>query len=221
MPLKLYGLLKSRASRVVWTANELDVPYELIPVVQAYRLADPNAPNAPLNTSSSSFRKINPNGLIPTIDDGGFLLHESLAITLYLAKKHGGPLAPRDAREESLMTMWALWAATEVEPHSLLLLRHRRDYPPEKRDPAIARECIAALRRPFAVLQDALSKGSGHLVGSRFTIADLNTAEVMRYAQVAPELFEEFPVIEAWLKACQARPAFQAMLAARNAEPDP
>jgi glutathione S-transferase len=221
MPLKLYGLLKSRASRVVWIANELGIPYELIPIVQAYRLANPDAPNAPLNTSSPSFRKINPNGLIPTVDDDGFVLHESLAITLYLAKKHGGPLAPRDAREEAEMTMWALWAATEVEPHSLLLLRHRRDYPPEKRDPAVALECIAALRRPFGVLQEALTKGGGHLVGGRFTVADLNTAEVMRYAQAAPELFAEFPHVEVWLKACQARPAFQAMFAARNAEPDP
>lgn len=221
MPLKLYGLLKSRASRVVWTANELGIQYDMIPVVQAYRLAAPDAKNATFNTSSPAFRKINPNGLIPTIDDDGFVLHESLAITLYLAKKHGGPLAPRDAREEALMTMWALWAATEVEPHSLLLLRHRRDYAPEKRDPTVALECIAALRRPFGVLQDALSKGGGHLVGGRFTVADLNTAEVMRYAQVAPELFTEFPGVDAWLKACQARPGFQAMFVARNAEPDP
>src|SRR4051812_12501401 len=111
MPLKIYGVLKSRASRVVWIANELGIPYQLIPIVQAYRLADPYASNAPLNTSSPAFRKINPNGLIPTIDDNGFLLHESLAITLYLAKKQGGPLAPRDASQEALMTMWALWAA--------------------------------------------------------------------------------------------------------------
>lgn len=221
MPLKIYGVLKSRASRVVWTANELRIPYEVIPVVQAYRLAHPDAPDVPLNTSSSAFRKINPNGLIPTIDDDGFVLHESLAITLYLAKKHGGPLAPRDPREEASMTMWALWAATEVEPHSLLLLRHRRDYPPEKRDPAVALECIAALRRPFGVLEESLAKGDGHLVGGRFTVADLNTAEVMRYAQVAPELFAEFPGVEAWLMACQARAAFQAMFAARSAEPDP
>jgi glutathione S-transferase len=221
MPLKIYGVLKSRVSRVVWAANELGIPYERIPVVQAYRLTNPDTPNAPLNTSSPSFRKINPNGLIPTIDDDGFILNESLAITLYLAKRHGGPLSSRDVREEALMTMWALWAATEVEPHSLLLLRHRRDYPPEKRDPAVALECIAALRRPFAVLEEALRNGGGHLVGGRFTVADLNTAEVMRYAQVAPELFAEFPGVETWLRVCQARPAFQAMLAARSGEPDP
>ena len=53
------------------------------------------------------------------------MLHESLAINLYLAKKHGGPLAPATVAEDGLMGMWALWAMTEVEPHSLWLFLQR------------------------------------------------------------------------------------------------
>jgi glutathione S-transferase len=64
-----------------------------------------------------------------------------------------------------------------------------------------------------------LAEGGGHLVGSRFTVADLNTAEVIRYAQAAPELLAEYPRVGTWLKGCQARPAFKAMMEARNAEP--
>jgi glutathione S-transferase len=220
MTVKLYGVSKSRASRNIWILNELGVSFEQVAVIQAYRLPDAQAPNAPYNTSSPAFRKINPNGLIPTLDDDGFILNESLAINLYLVKKHGGPLAPADAHEEALMTMWALWAATEVEPHSLLLLRHRRDYPVEKRDAAVAASCVDTLRKPFAVLEASLHEGGGHLVGQRFTVADANTAEVCRYAQVAPELFAEFPGVKAWIDACQARPAYRAMWAARSKEPD-
>ena len=89
MTLKIYGVLRSRASRNVWLAKEMGLPFEQIPVVQAYRLPDPAAPDAPLNTASPAFRAINPNGLIPTIEDDGLILHESLAINLYLARKHG------------------------------------------------------------------------------------------------------------------------------------
>jgi glutathione S-transferase len=217
MTLKIYGMMRSRASRVVWLAEELGLPYEVIPVIQMYRLGRPRADAVALTTGSTAFLKINPNGLIPTIDDGGFVMNESLAITMYLAKKHGGALAPRDLKEDALMMMWALWAATEVEERALLLLRHRRDYPPEQRDPVIAQQCVDALRKPFGVLAAAL--GNGHVVGGRFTVADINTAEVMRYAQMAPELFAEFPAVKTWIDACQARPAFKKMMALREAEP--
>jgi hypothetical protein len=53
------------------------------------------------------------------------VLHESLAINLYLAKKHGGSIAPANLAEDALMTMWALWAAAEVESHALTVLNHR------------------------------------------------------------------------------------------------
>ena len=159
MPLKIYGVLRSRASRVVWLAYETGIPFELAPVIQAYRLSDPNALGAPLNTASPEFRAVNPNGLIPTIDDDGFVLHESLAINLYLAKKHGGPLAPVDVREDGLMTMWSLWAATECEPHTLQVLYHRLSRPEKERDPAVAEAAVSALRRPFGVLDAALREG--------------------------------------------------------------
>ncbi|HYF56348.1 MAG TPA: glutathione S-transferase family protein [Salinarimonas sp.] len=219
MTLTLYGVLRSRASRNVWLLNELDAPCERVPVIQAYRLPDPAAPDAPLNTASPSFRAVNPNGLVPTLRDGDLTLNESLAINLYLAKKHGGPLAPRDLAEDGLMTMWTIWAATECEPHTIQILYHRVGNPTVTPDPAKAEAAVAALRRPFGVLEAALAEGGGHLVGRRFTVADINLAEVLRYAQAAPELFAGFPGVKAWIEACQARPAYKAMMEARNAEP--
>lgn len=218
MTLKIYGVLRSRASRNIWLAKELGIPFEHVPVIQAYRLPDAAAHDAPFNTSSPAFRAVNPNGLIPSIDDDGLVLNESLAINLYLAKKHGGPLGPRDLREDGLMTMWALWTATECEPRTIEILMHRVSKPEAERNPAVASAAIAALKRPFGVLEAALREGGGHLVGGRFTVADINLAEVLRYAQPAPELFAEFPGVKAWLDACQARPAFQAMWAERDKE---
>ncbi len=213
MSVKIYGVLRSRASRNVWLCEELGVEYELVPVIQAYRLADPAAPDAPLNTHSPAFRRINPNGHVPTVDDEGLVLHESLAINLYLARKHGGELAPADLREEGLAGMWTLWAATEVEPHSVAIVRNLGT------DQKAVDAAAALLPGPFAVLDAALQEGGGFLVGGRFTVADLNVAEVVRYAQPVSTLFEASPNVEKWLQACQARPAFKKMMADRQAEP--
>lgn len=217
MTLKIYGVLRSRATRPIWMAKELGIPYEHVPVIQGYRLPHPDAPDAPLNTNSPAFRAINPNGLVPSIDDDGYVLHESFAITLYLARKHGGPLAPRDLREEGLMLKWTLWAATEVEMTALRTGQNSASV--QNRDASVYEAGVTALRPKFAVLDKALQEGGGHLVGGRFTVADLNVAEVVRYAQPASELFTDVPNVRSWIAACQSRPAFQSMFAERNAEP--
>ena len=214
--LTIYGVYRSRASRNYWLAGELGIPFKSEPVIQAYRLADPNAADAPRHTRSAEFLKINPNGHIPSMDDDGLRLHESLAINLYLARKHGGPLAPADLAEDGLMTMWSLWAANELETSALQVLTHRAGKA-ELRDPGLAQAAIEALKQPFAVLDQALA--TGFLVGGRFTVADLNVAEVVRYAMAAPELFSAAPNVKAWLEACHARPAFKAMMAKREQEP--
>jgi glutathione S-transferase len=203
--LTIYGVHRSRASRNIWLANELGIPFKLVPVVQRYRLEEP-IPADVVHTKSPEFLKVNPNGHVPTIDDDGVVLHESLAINLYLAKKHGGPLAPANVAEDGAMAMWALWAVTEVEPHSLSVAQN---------GPTEA--ALSALRGPFAVLDNALA--DGFLVGGRFTVADINVAEIVRYAQGAPVLFEAAPKVKAWLAACQARPAFSKMWEARDKEP--
>jgi glutathione S-transferase len=219
MTLKIYGVLRSRASRNVWLAKEMEIAFEHVPVIQAYRLTDLEADGVPFNTASPAYRAINPNGLIPTMDDDGLILHESLAINLYLAKKQGGPMAPRDLHEEGLMTMWALWAMTECEPYTSQILYHRKGTGETEQDKTIADVAVAAVKRPFGVLEKALRDGGGYVVGRRFTVADVNLAEVFRYAQPAADLFDAHPQVKAWLAACQGRPAFKAMMAERNAEP--
>jgi glutathione S-transferase len=212
--LTIYGVYRSRASRNIWLAEELGIPFRQVPVIQHYR----TVPAGMLHTQSPEFLKINPSGLIPSIDDDGLVLNESLAINLYLARKHGGPVAAANVAEEGQIAMWSLWAATGVEPHAINVLYHRLGNPNGAKDPKIADAAVEALKGPFAVLDKALAK-SGWLVGDRFTVADLNAAEIVRYAQAAPELFEAAPRVKAWLAACQARPAFRKMWAARDAEP--
>ena len=216
--ITIYGVLRSRASRNIWLAHEAGLEFRHVPVIQVYRLADPNAADAPMHTASADFLAVNPNAQVPTMTDGELVLSESLAINLYLAKAHGGTLGPASPAEDGQMGMWSLWAATGVEPHSIEILYNRVGKPPAERDAAKADAAVAALRAPFAVLDRALAK-TGFLVGGRFTVADINVAEIIRYAVPAPELFVDAPHVKAWLDVCQSRPAFKRMWAERDAEP--
>ena len=218
--LTIYGVYRSRASRNYWMAGELGLSFASVPVIQARRVDDPTATDAPLNTQSPDFLSVNPTGLIPCIDDGGFVMTESLAINLYLARKHGGPLAGRTLTEEAEMLQWTMWAATEVEPHAVKIVLTMDARAAESEQGRLAiRGAVKALKKSFRRLDQHLA-ASGHVVGGRFTVADLNLAEVFRYAMSQPQLFEEAPHVKAWLAACQARPAFKAMMAARLAEPE-
>ena len=204
--LTIYGVHRSRASRNIWLAYELGIPFKQVPVMQRYRLPDP-PPADVVHTKSPEFLKINPNGHVPTIEDDGLVLHESLAINLYLAKKHAGSLAPADVAEDGEMSMWSLWAATELETLTLSIAQNG-----EKPD------ALAALKAPFAVLDQALAK-TGWLVGGRFTVADANVAEIVRYAASAKSLFAGNPNVKKWYDACVGRPAYRKMWAEREKEP--
>lgn len=216
---KIYGVYRSRASRIYWLAEEMGIAVDAVPVIQANRLPDPLAADAPFNTRSPDFLKISPAGAVPVMEDDGLVISESLAITLYLARKHGGPLAAADAAEDAQMLQWALYGATAIEPFAIAILyahmQGRAETPAGLAEIAAAAE---TLRRPLTVLEDHLAK-TGHMVGGRFTVADINMAEILRYLQVHKTLLSEYPGAQAWLTAAQARPAFRAMWARRDAEP--
>ena len=109
--LTIYGVYRSRASRNIWLAEELGIPFKQVPVIQHYR----TVPAGMLHTQSPEFLKVNPNGLIPSIDDDGLVLHESLAINLYLARKHGGPVAAATvATSTTISTVNAVRAVVRV-----------------------------------------------------------------------------------------------------------
>lgn len=218
--ITIYGVLRSRASRNVWLLNELGVPYEVKPVMQAYRLLNRPPGIPPLNTRSPEFLRLNRLGQIPVMKDGELVLTESLAINLYLARKYGVDrgIGPASVEEEGQMAMWTLRAAKEFEDRTLDILQHRLSLPEEERDANVAANAEAVLRDRFPIIDAALER-NGWLVGDRFTVADINVAEVLRYALPAKSLFDDNPNIKAWIEACHARPAFQQMWAAREAEP--
>lgn len=217
--ITIFGVYRSRASRNIWLLEEIGCPWRLEPVIMANRLPDPTAPGAPFNTRSPDFLAMSPQGAVPVMRDGDLVLSESLAINLHIARAHGGDLGPRNGAEDALMQQWALYGATSIEPPAVMLMYASRD---GKGETAEGRQEMAALsdklRRPLAALETHLG-AHGHMVGGRFTVADINMAEIVRYAATDAGLMAAFPKVGAWLAALHARPAFQRMWTSRNAEP--
>jgi len=194
--IKLYGTRMSRASRCLWMLEETGVSYENVPTHFA---GDAQKPE---------FRKLNPNGRVPVLDDDGLVIWESMAINLHLADRYGKDLAPRDAIERAHVVQWSFWGMTEIEPGLIDAFVHRAMFPPDQRKPEVAAAGEATLARPLAVLDQELSRRSW-LVGDRFTVADLNVASVLFIAPLAQVDLAPYANVQRWLGACLARPAAQ------------
>ena len=217
--LTIYGVTRSRAIRPLWVLAECGAPYAQVPVIQAYRLPDPKAEGAPLNTASPAYLAINGVGQVPACQDGALILTESLAICLHIARKYGGPLGPASDDEAAALENWALISATGIEPHAIQILYTLRDGlagTPE--GGAVMAAAAAGLARPLHHLEAHLT-GRDWLL-DRFSVADICVSECLRYGQAMPGLLTPYPAVAAWMAACQARPAFQKVWAARMAEPE-
>ena len=192
--VKLYGSSMSRAGRSLWAVEEVGVKFEHVLVAE---------------TRKPEYLKINPNGHVPALDDNGTIIWESMAINLYLAEKYGkAPLWPSTVEGHGACYQWSLWAMTEVETPQIDIFMHRIMLPAEKRDEKVALAAIEKLRAPFKVLDDQLQK-SEYLLGTEFTIADLNVASVMSIAQFIQLDLSTTPTAQKWLQKCLERPARQ------------
>jgi glutathione S-transferase len=190
--LRLYGIARTRAFRVLWMAKELGVDYEHVPIE-----------TGPKGARKPEYLVINPNGRLPAIDDNGFTLWESQAINLYLAKKHAR-LYPATIEGEAKAWQWSLWAANEVERAVNVWSLHTVRLPAQERDPGVVAEALKVLAPPFKVLDTALD-GRSYLIGDDFTVADLNVAAVISRA-VDMDLAAT-PRLARWLRTSLDRPA--------------
>src|SRR5205807_5695968 len=119
-------------------------------------------------TRTPEYLRINPNGHVPAIDDDGTVVWESMAINLYLAKKHGaGTLYPARLEDEAHAWQWSFWGMTEIERPVLTAMFNRALLPEDKRDAAVADEAERQLQQPLQVLDAAVS-GKPYLVGDSF-----------------------------------------------------
>jgi glutathione S-transferase len=207
MTLRIYGIAASRAIRALWMAEELGIPYEHVPI--HYR----DDPDGPLGKNNPDFRRANPLGRVPAIDDDGFALWESMAINLYLARRHDRGLWPATVEGEGLAYQWSFFAVTEIDPGVGEWASHSFVLPEDKREPARAAAALEKLQRPLAVVDAALAQRPW-LAGGAFTVADLNLAAAMFRARRMDHAAR--PNLARWLADCFARPAARRAWAMRG-----
>ena len=197
--LRIYGIARTRAFRALWIAEELGLAYQHLPI----EIGEAGA-------RSPEFLALNPNGRLPFIDDDGFVLFESLAITLYLAKKHSpGRLYPAALQAEAKAWQWSFWAISEVDRGVNIWSLHAVRLPPNERDAARRDEALKVIAAPFRILDSAVA-AQPYLLGDQFTVADLNVAAVISRA-IDMDL-SAVPNLKAWLTRCLERPAARTAL---------
>lgn len=144
---------------------------------------------------------LNPNGAVPTLVDGEFVLTESRAIMQYLAsKKPESGLLPRDEQSRADVSRWQFWDAAHFSPQLGALAFEKiikglmgMGDP----DPGKIQEALVGFRRFAAVLEQRLD-GRSYVVGNALTIADLTLASSLMYAPQTEAPVSEFPNLQAW-----------------------
>lgn len=144
---------------------------------------------------------LNPNGAIPTLVDGDFVLTESRAIMQYLAaQKPEAGLLGRDERARADVTRWQFWDSSHFSP-ALGTLTFQRFLKPMfgmgEPDAAKIAEALEGIKRFGAVLDQRLA-GKTYVVGDALTLADLTIASSLMYAKQTDVPLGEHPNVQAW-----------------------
>lgn len=192
--IKVYGPRASSAGRVYWLCEEMGIPYESIAVDM--RNGEHKSPE---------FLALNPNGKVPVMVEDNFILWESMAINLYLAEKFGGALLGAMPEEKAKIMQWTFWVASNVaHPLELVVVAKWRQQA-EGPEHALARTQVLGL---LPILEGALA-GKEYLVGSEFSLADINVASVLAGAAFISLDMSAFTNITTWLARCSERAAYK------------
>ena len=198
--LKLWGRNNSvNVQKAIWCLEELKLPYERIDAGMQYGVV--NEPE---------FRKMNPNGLVPVIDDGGAIIWESNAIVRYLGAKYGkGTLWPEDPAARAQSDKWMDWCATVYWPPMREVFWGLIRTPPEKRNPELIETSRKKAGEVLKILDAALS-GSDYIAGKQLTIGDIPLGTISwRWFGIADLERVPLPNVEAWFKRLSQREAFK------------
>ncbi len=194
--LKIYGMSASRALRSLWAIEETGEAYEHYPVSYGK------------DSKEAEYLAVNPNGKVPALVDGEIVIFESMAINLYLAKHYAKDLYSDDPGAEARMIQWSVWGISEIEPLQMPIVLHKFLLPEEKRNEKVIASSTKQLQTPLRILDEYLAN-KDWLVGSTFSIADLNLSAVMLLLSMVEFDYSNFSNVTRWATACHARPALK------------
>ena len=194
--LRILGRLTSvNVQKVVWCADEIGVPYERVDIGGKFGGND-----------TPEYLAKNPNGLVPTIEEDGFVLYESNAIVRYLAARHAaGSLWPEDLRRRADVDRWMEWQSTAYTPAMWGAFWQLIRTPAEKRDAALVEGSRAKTEKLSGIL-DAQLASRRFVAGDTFTAADIVVGCAAHRWLNLPLAREPRPNLERWYAEMKARP---------------
>ncbi|MEO7742523.1 MAG: glutathione S-transferase family protein [Usitatibacter sp.] len=196
MMLRIWGRVSSvNVQKVVWCADEIGLAYERIDVGGRFGGND-----------TPEYLVMNPNGLVPVIDDEGFVLSESNAIVRYLAAKHSPDgLWPDDLRRRADVDRWMEWQSTAYTPAMWAAFWQLVRTPEDRRDTKAIESSIAKTDKLSAVL-DAQLASRRFLCGEAFTAADIVVGCAAHRWLSLPVERSPRPHLERWYADLKSRP---------------
>jgi glutathione S-transferase len=197
--IKIWGRNTSvNVQKVMWAVGELGLPHERIDVGGAFG-----------KNREPAYLAMNPNGLVPTLEDGDFLLWESNSIVRYLAAKYGvGTLEPKDLQARARASSWMDWQLTVAAPALTPVFWGLIRTPPEKRDHAAIEAGKVKSMAAMKILDAQLAK-SAYVAGDTLSMGDIPVALMAyRFRRLVPER-PGLDNLERWFGAIEQRPAFK------------
>jgi glutathione S-transferase len=196
--LKIFGHPMSTCTRkVLMTLAENDVPYEMTVVdfAKGEHKAEAHVARQPF-------------GRIPTLDDDGFTMFESRAISRYVDQKAGGKLVPSDAKTRAKVEQWISIETSEFSGHAMKFIYEHIFKRPQ--EPAVLEAAKQSLETTCAFMDKTLAK-QPYLAGSDFTLADVCFMPYLEYAMNTPakEIFAKYPHLMAWWNKISERPTWR------------
>jgi glutathione S-transferase len=184
--------------KALWCCEEIDLRYNRIDAGAAFGVV--NTPE---------YRSLNPNGLVPTIDDDGFVLWESNAVVRYLATKHSeGSLWPRDLATRASADRWMDWQQTTFWPAIRPLFLGLVRTPAEKRDPRVLEESRLKTAEVLNVLDRHLDSRR-FVAGEAFTMGDIPLGCAVWRWMALPIERPPLSHVQRWFDALTQRPAYR------------
>ena len=195
--LTIWGRISSiNVQKAVWAAGEVGQPFERIDVGGAFG-----------GNREPAYLAKNPNGLVPTLEDGEVCIWESNTIVRYLAARYGsGWIWEEDPAKRADADRWMDWMSTSLQPALTPAFWQLLRTPEDKRDAAVIQDSIAKTEAKLDILEAHLV-GQTYLAGERFGMADITLAPGAHRWLNMPVPQKDWPNLRRWYQHVAARPA--------------
>ncbi len=196
--MKVYGHPMSTCTRkVLMTLAETNTPYEftLVDFAKGEHKQEPHTARQPF-------------GQVPAIDDDGFAMYESRAISRYINEKVGGALIPNDLRARAVMEQWISVESANFTGPAMKFVYHYIFQ--RKQDDAVLTAATESLQKALGIMEKQLG-ATPFIAGQTFTLADICFMPYIDYVMATPakELFTPYPHVLAWWNQISERPTWK------------